>query len=129
MNDQDKRLLIEHKLAKAHTTLEEAKLLIDNKYWNAAVNRLYYACFYAVGALLVSKDLETKTHAGVRQMFGLHFVTTGKIENASAKFYSEIFGKRQSGDYEDMIEYEEGDVVALVEPAKKLIEEIEHILL
>jgi len=43
-----------------------------------------------VGALLIDKKITTSTHAGVRQMFGLHFVKTGTIEKDLGKFYSDI---------------------------------------
>jgi len=48
MNSKEKTELVIHKLNKARKTIIEAELLINNKMWNAAVNRIYYACFYAV---------------------------------------------------------------------------------
>jgi uncharacterized protein (UPF0332 family) len=35
--------------------MKEARLMIDSGFLNAAVNRLYYACFYAVSAILLTK--------------------------------------------------------------------------
>ncbi|GAB1417157.1 hypothetical protein MASR2M117_25630 [Paludibacter sp.] len=61
---------------------------MDNELWNTAINRLYYACYYAVSALLIANQIETHTHAGVRQMLALHFVKTGKL----SKHYFNIFG-------------------------------------
>ena len=34
---------------------EEAKILFEKGYANTFVNRLYYACFYAVSALLLTR--------------------------------------------------------------------------
>ena len=42
-----------------------------------AVNRAYYSCFYAVSALLLSKELRFKKHSGVRAAFQQHFVKSG----------------------------------------------------
>jgi uncharacterized protein (UPF0332 family) len=78
MTNDDKRALVAYKYAKALDTLGEVGSHIDNHFWATAVNRLYYACFYAVSALLVDKGISVKTHAGVRQMFGLHFISTGR---------------------------------------------------
>ncbi len=36
---------------------------------------LYYACYYAVAALLLKYDIQTQTHNGVKTMPGLHFVS------------------------------------------------------
>jgi uncharacterized protein (UPF0332 family) len=92
------------------------------------VNRLYYACFYAVSALLASKEIYSKSHSGIKQMFGLHFVTTGIIDEKLSKFYTKIFSLKQSGDYEDFCDYEKADVLELIEPAKELVNKIEQIL-
>jgi uncharacterized protein (UPF0332 family) len=49
-------------------------------YWNTAINRMYYACFYAVSALLTKYDIEVNSHNGLRQKFGEHYVKTGIFE-------------------------------------------------
>jgi uncharacterized protein (UPF0332 family) len=86
----EKAGLVAIKLANARKTLAEVEILIENKLWNTAVNRLYYACFYAVTALLHNSNMDTKTHSGVKRMFGLHFVKTGKVKDVSGEFYSTL---------------------------------------
>ena len=73
-------------------------------------------------------EIKTTTHGGVRQMFGLHFIKTGKIEKELGKLYSDIFDMRQSGDYEDYVEFTKDDVLDLLIPADNLIISIENIL-
>ena len=53
MNENDKNVLVAYKLARAKETITEAEILIEYQKWNTAVNRLYYACFYAVTSLLL----------------------------------------------------------------------------
>lgn len=96
MKDEDRQEIVFLRMGNAHRTLKEARLLLDNEYWNAAINRMYYACYYAVSALLIKNGIEAQTHAGVRQMLGLHFVKTGKLSVQMANVYSELFSKRQS---------------------------------
>jgi uncharacterized protein (UPF0332 family) len=36
---------ISYRLQRANETILEVKILIDNKLWNTAINRMYYACF------------------------------------------------------------------------------------
>ena len=57
MNDSERTEIIRLRLENSQTSLDEAKLLIDNEYWNAAINRMYYACYYAVSALLISRGI------------------------------------------------------------------------
>jgi len=52
-------------------------LLKEGEEWNPCVNRLYYACFYAVSALLIQQGLSSSKHTGVRSLFNRHYVKTG----------------------------------------------------
>lgn len=128
MNEKDSQELAKYRILKARETYNEIPILIENELWNTAINRLYYASYYAVIALLVSRRIKTTTHAGARQMFGLHFIKTGIVEKDLGKFYSDIFDMRQTGDYEDYIDFTKEDVLDLLQPANSLINEIEELL-
>ena len=125
----EKSEIVKIRINNAKNTLNEVNILVENKLWNTAVNRLYYACFYAVTALPYNYELDTKTHSGVQNMFGLHFVKTGIINKESGKFYTTILSMRQDADYEDMVSYEQDDVMNLIQPAADLIAAIEIFLL
>jgi uncharacterized protein (UPF0332 family) len=79
MNQLEREELVKYRIAKARATFKEVELHIEHELWNTAVNRLYYACYYAVIALLIDKEIQPQTHSGARQMFGLHFVKTGMV--------------------------------------------------
>ena len=128
MNQEERQELVKYRITKARETFNEVSLHVENKLWNTSINRLYYACYYAVIALLVDKDIHAQTHSGVRQMFGLHFVKSGLIDKESGKFYTDIFDLRQTGDYDDYIDFKKEDVLDLVGPANELISKIEILL-
>lgn len=90
MNQRGREELVKYRVTKAREAFEEVELHIENELWNTAVNRLYYACYYAVVALLIEKDIQPHTHSGVRQLFGLHFVKSGLVDNSIGKFFSDI---------------------------------------
>ncbi len=125
MNNEEKRQLVIYRLDKAKDTLNEVEFQINNQKLNTAVNRLYYACYYAVIALLLNYDINAKSHAGVRQMLGLHFIKTGLIDEQSGDFYTDIFEMRHTGDYDDFIVFEQDKVLELLAPAQQLISQIE----
>jgi len=52
---------VAYRIAKSNETIHEVETLIENEYWNTAINRMYYACFYAVGALLVKNGIQTNS--------------------------------------------------------------------
>ena len=70
---ESKDALIEYRIERAFETLKEAKYNADGEFYTAAINRLYYACYYAVIALLLKYEISAQTHSGVRSMLGLHF--------------------------------------------------------
>jgi uncharacterized protein (UPF0332 family) len=124
MTDEDRKEVVKMRIENAHNTMKEAKLLMDNSFWNAAINRMYYACYYAATALLINDGIEAQTHAGVRQMLGLHFVRTGKLTVKLSNYYSNLFAKRQSGDYDVYIDFDKDTVETIYPQAQDFIEAI-----
>ncbi len=120
---------VSYRIKRARETIAEVEVLIQNKFWNSAINRMYYACFYAIGALLVKHEIETSSHSGTRQKFGQLFVKTGKIDRALGKHYSDLFEKRHKGDYNDFFDYDEDTVLRLLPNSKALISKIESLIL
>lgn len=72
-------------LARAKKALFAAKTLIEKGLFEDCVSRAYYAVLHAAKAALFLVGVESDTHNGVRRMFGLHLVKTGKIEKEFAK--------------------------------------------
>lgn len=103
MKRTSKEEVIEYRIKRANESLLEAEKLFENDFLSATVNRLYYSCFYIITALLIKNNIEVKSHAGVRQMFGMHFILTEIILKSQGKFYSNLFEYRQDNDYKDFI--------------------------
>jgi uncharacterized protein (UPF0332 family) len=128
LQKEDRNELVTLRLQRAGETLAEAEGIIKLEYWRAAANRLYYACYYAAGALLVNNGLTAHTHTGVINQIGLHFVKTGKISVEQGKFYQQLFELRQTGDYSDWYPVSKEEVISRIEPAKQFIETIEKLI-
>ncbi|MEP7267552.1 MAG: HEPN domain-containing protein [Saprospiraceae bacterium] len=118
-----------YRLNRAKETLVEVNLLIENKYWNSAVNRLYYASFYAVSAILIKNGVSTLSHSGCRQMFGQLFIHTGKVSTLHGKLYTELFEKRLKGDYGDFFDNDEETVLRLYPATIDFIAAIDKLIL
>ena len=102
--------LIRYKLSRAEETLAEARVMLQTGHPYGAANRIYYACFYAVTALLLTRNLSSSKHSGVIALFNRHFVKPGLISTDMGKFYSRMFDSRLESDYADWIEVEEQDI-------------------
>ena len=115
---------INYRLTRAFETFDEALILAENKKWNATINRLYYASFYAVSALLLKSGLDSSSHDGVRTQFGLHFVKTGLIDKEKGRLFTKLFDFRQKGDNGDMFDFDEEIVQPLINQTKNFIDDI-----
>ncbi len=116
--------LIRYRLARANETLEDARILAELRRWNACVNRLYYACFYAVSALLLQRGLSSSKHTGVRSLFNRYYVKTGKVSKALAQIYNDLFERRRESDYMDFINFDEDQVRRWFSQAQIFVEQI-----
>jgi len=125
MNHDERNEYVKYRLESAHTTYKAAMVLAENNFWNSAVNRLYYSLFYAVNALLVAHNIQTKSHSATKSQFALYFVKTGKFDKKYGRLLSELFDWRQKGDYENIFDYNKNAVQPLFTPVREMIDIIE----
>lgn len=125
MTVEERNEYVLYRIESAKNTFEAAKVLAESEFWNSAVNRLYYALFYAVNALLVLNDIQTKSHSATKSQFSLFFVKTGKFDIKYGRLFSELFDWRQKGDYENIFDYDNESVKPLFEPVAEMISLIE----
>lgn len=123
-----KEELIAYRRERAKEALEDARILLSAKRYYSAVNRIYYAMFYEVVSLLLTKDLSSSKHSGVRAYLNEHFVKTGKVSVEAGRFFSKMFEFRQKSDYGDFVEFEEEKVREWLEAAEQFIKEIEGVI-
>lgn len=128
LSDDERKALVEYRLEKAYRTYKQAVDSVQLGYWDMTANRLYYAAYYAVSALILSRGLTVQTHNGIIQMLGLHFVKPGILDKKYGSLYGKLFSMRQTGDYGDTFELEKEDVEPLIEPTKELIDFIADLL-
>lgn len=127
MIDDELRVnIVNYRLTSARNALGEVLSLSKGQYFNAAISRMYYACFHAASALLIHFGIEARTHTGVRQMLGREFVLTGILSRDLNKFYTDLFSKRQNSDYEDFINYTAEEIDELYPLATAFIDTIEE---
>ena len=48
LTDEERKLVVELQIEKAHRFLEQADEMSRQKYWDIASNRYYYACYHAI---------------------------------------------------------------------------------
>ena len=120
--------LINYRLSRAWDTFEDARILADRKRWNSTINRLYYASYYAISALLLKSNLNSTTHNGTKSLFSEKFIRSEIIPRDLGKIYSQLFTWRQKGDYDDLFDFDQEKVLPYFEPVQRLIEIIDSLI-
>jgi len=120
----EQKTLISHRLERADECLDEARLLMEQGHVNTFVNRLYYACFYAVSALLLLREASSAKHSGTRSLFHQMFVKPGTIDIEMGQLYDRLFDNRQKADYADFIKFKLADVRGWLDEAKQFVSHI-----
>ena len=119
---------INYRIQKSKESYKDAMLLAKNGSWNTCINRLYYASFYMVIALLIKNGFETKSHTGVRSILAKEFVRKGLVLKEHGKLFSKLFDWRQKGDYGDMFDFTQEILEPLLEPVKEFLDTIESLI-
>lgn len=128
LNQEERIAIVTYRLEKAERALVQAKANISLQAWEVIANRLYYAAYYAVSALLIANGYPAvKGHDTIVRMFGLYFVKTGVFSSVQGKLYNKLYTLRLTGDYNDHYNLDEEDVMPLVSPAEELIAKVSSI--
>jgi uncharacterized protein (UPF0332 family) len=111
MNIQEqRRKMAAYWMNKAEESLETAKLLLSKGHISFCTNRLYYAVFYAVSAVLIIRGTAYSKHSAVRSAFHRYFIKSGEIPKHFSEFYDQLFYDRQEADYSVFAEFD-SDVI------------------
>ncbi len=127
---EERIALIKHRLKQADDSVEEAKVLLrENMSLRAVMNRLYYAMFYAVLALLQEKQIGTSKHVGAISLFDREFIKTGIFDKELSKTLHRAFELRQKGDYMEDAEVTQTDVDEILPEAMDFVKKIKEYLI
>lgn len=125
LNQEERTAVVTYRLEKAERALMQAKVNLPLHTWEVIANRIYYAAYYAVSALLIANGHPAvKGHDTIVRMFGLYFVKTGTFSPEQGKLYNKLYTLRLTGDYNDHYNLDEEDVLPLVSPAEELIAKV-----
>lgn len=124
----EERTLVQYRLDRAGEAIEEAKLLFEAGHLHAYVNRLYYACFYAMSALLLTKGFSPSKHAHLRALLHKEFIRPGLIPLQYGQFFDLLFNNRQKGDYSDLVVFQADQVQGWLAQASGFVEYVSALI-
>lgn len=124
LNEEDRQIIVQLEMEKAEKTFSQSEVLKQAELWDTLANRLYYALFHAVTAMLVKDQYEVGTHRGAVNRFHQYYVKTGIFTKEEGSFYSQMQSMREAGDYNCSFNVTEADITPKIEPTRKLIDKI-----
>lgn len=113
--------IVRYRVDRANETLDEARELAATTHWHGTLNRIYYACFYAVTAALHAKGHTSKKHSGVLSLFAVHLVKPGSVSKELGRFYNRLFAARQDLDYTDFAQVDPIEVRVWLSTASEFV--------
>lgn len=116
-----------YRIQQADEAISASALLMNAGHYRGAINRAYYAMFYAAQALIVQDRAKIRKHSGVLSYFDREFVKTGKIDKTFSKWLHRLFDLRQDADYGDMYEPTREQCDEALENAREFVGQIRMI--
>ena len=100
LTNEERQIIVNLELEKAQKTFNTMELCVREKAFESAANRIYYAAFHAISALLIDAGFAVKSHRGVIM--------------------------RDNADYNCFYEATEEKLTPYIEPTRQLIEKIKQ---
>lgn len=128
LTDTERNIIVNREYEKAKLFMEQAEGNARMEYWEVVANRMYYAVFHAVSALLIKDGHKVSTHRGAVMAYGQHYVKTGIVTPDEGSLYSQLQSMREDADYNCAFKSEPEKMKILLPQAKALIDKIGTIL-
>ena len=109
-------------LQKAQKSLQAARLLADQGFYDFAVSRAYYAMFYIAEAFLLGEGLAFSKHSAVISAFGERFAKSGRVPQEFHRYLIEGESCRNIGDYDIKPGLSESEAAEQIEHTEKFLE-------
>jgi len=104
--------------------LEVAAHNLADSFYGSAINRAYYAIFYAANALLATQGITRSKHSGVIAAFRQYFVKPGFIEIEYGDIYGRVMDDRHISDYDVETPIEPDRARTDLEDAHRFVDQI-----
>jgi uncharacterized protein (UPF0332 family) len=121
LNDEERQIMVEFEIERAHRLIDQFPILENAKLWDTLANRVYYAVFHAVTALLIKNVLHAESHQGVSVLFSKHFIKEGLIDAEYGRLFARLENMREKSDYTCLFETTEDEVMPMIPKAKELV--------
>jgi uncharacterized protein (UPF0332 family) len=119
---------IEANLKRAEESVQAARTLIKEGYFDFAASRAYYAAFYGAAAALLSQDLEYSKHSAVIAAVHQKLIKPGRLDRRYSRELKWLFELRSIGDYGETRHVPPEDAQKAIDTAEGFLSAIKKLL-
>lgn len=124
LSDDERKVIVDLEINKAYRHYNQALIMQREEQWDGMANRLYYAVFHAVSALLIYNQYVVNTHKGSHALLAQYFVKTNKLPKSYGDLYQKLERMREESDYNCTYNEEPYVLQNNIAPAKEMIDTI-----
>ena len=128
MTADNRRKAVREWISKIERTLATSRADLEGGWLEGALNRAYYAAFYAAKALLATRGLDAKKHKGVAALMNEHFGASELLPREAMRDLRKLLAARMDSDYEAAPALSAEAVSAYLSQAEAFVAEAERLL-
>ena len=110
------------RMGKSAEDYETAKWLVEEEFFNAALNRAYYSIFHLMSTLLLLDDMNFKSHSAVISKFREKYIKTKIFNIEISDIINDLYEYRNDSDYTDLFWASQEEAEAQIQNAKTFID-------
>ena len=115
-------------MSAAEETLQVAKDCFEGTHYKDAINRSYYAAFYAVKAVLALEEKDFKRHKDVMAYFNQMYVASEVFPKDLGRKLARLQQKREKSDYDDFYMASKEEAADQINYTEEVIEKVKEYL-
>lgn len=127
--EEKRKELARYRIKQAEESLDEARYLLSGgKSPRSIMNRMYYAMFYSVLALLIYEPYSSSKHSGVLSYFNKNFIRNEVFDKEMGRTLNKAFELRQREDYREYSHLTALEAADFIEKAEAFVREVNSYL-
>ncbi|WP_045210575.1 HEPN domain-containing protein [Desulfonatronovibrio magnus] len=127
--EEKRKELASYRIKQAEESLDEARYLLSGgKSPRSIMNRIYYAMFYSVLALLIYEPYSSSKHSGVLSYFNKNFIRNEVFDKEMGRTLNKAFELRQREDYREYSHLTALEATDFIEKAEAFVKKVSDYL-
>lgn len=128
MTGDNRRRNLADEWARSEECLRAAEALVALGLHADAITRAYYVAYHVVRALLLSRGVEPRTHAGSIHLFNTELVRSGLMPSSHNRVLAGLQRMRELADYDAAAKFSADDAKGEVDAARAFASEAAELL-